>query len=101
AASVTLGLPLDHGDDAGLGFDLGAAEDLGAAADLASSTADLAVGPVVCPANVLLCDGFEGGSVSATLWNDGTTQTNASVTVDSTHVHRGQHALHVHTNVVA
>jgi hypothetical protein len=96
AAAVTLGLPANSGDDAGV------APDLGVAADLATpATADLAVGPVVCPTNVLLCDGFEGSSVSTALWNDGVTQTNGSVTVDTTHVHRGQHALHVHTNVVA
>ncbi len=58
-------------------------------------------GPVVCPSDVLLCDGFEGGSVSTTSWDDGATQTNGSVTVDQTHVHRGQYALHVHTNAVA
>ena len=101
-ASVTLGLAANNGDDGGVAPDLGAPADLGAAADLATTPgADLAGGPVVCPANVLLCDGFEGGSVSAALWDDGATQTNASVTVDNTHVHRGQHALHVHTNVVA
>lgn len=49
---------------------------------------------------MLSCDRFEGSSVSATRWNDGTTQTNATVTVDRTHVHRGQHALHVHANAV-
>jgi hypothetical protein len=96
AESVTLSLAANNGDDAGV------APDLGAAADLAAPPSpDLAVGPVVCPTNVLLCDGFEGASVSTTLWDDGVTQTNATVTLDTTHVHRGQHALHVHTNVVA
>jgi hypothetical protein len=102
AQSVTLTLA----DTSGGGGDDGGIvgpPDLGTDVDLAMASlpGDLAVGPVVCPTNVLLCDGFEGGSVSTTLWNDGVTQTNASVTVDQTHVHRGQYALHVHTNVVA
>ncbi|MCU1278268.1 MAG: secreted hydrolase, partial [bacterium] len=50
---------------------------------------------------VLLCDGFESVNVSASLWDNGVTQTNASFTVDQTHAHRGQYALHVHTSVVA
>ena len=96
AQSVTLGLAASNGDDAGI------APDLGAVADLATPPSpDLAVGPVVCPTNVLLCDGFEGGSISTALWDDGVTQTSSTVTIDTTHVHRGQHALHVHTNIVA
>jgi hypothetical protein len=88
------------------GADGGVDSDLGAVADLAvPPNADLAVAPdlgtVVCPSGVLLCDGFESGTVSGILWDYGVTQSNASVTVDQTHVHRGQYALHVHTNIVA
>ncbi len=99
AQSMTLQL-------AGKGGDGGVAPDQGGGADLATPPpGDLGVaadlGAVNCPGGVLLCDGFESGSVGATLWDDGVTRSNANVTVDQTHVHRGQYALHLHTNVVA
>ncbi|HEX9101666.1 MAG TPA: hypothetical protein VF997_05660, partial [Polyangia bacterium] len=49
---------------------------------------------------VLLCEDFESGAISATRWEGGTTQKNATATIDNTRAHRGQYSLHLHTNIV-
>jgi len=42
-----------------------------------------------------LCDGFESGSIDATLWGTPAPTPGASVMVDNGHVHSGNFALHV------
>jgi hypothetical protein len=91
------------GDLAGLdlaGVDL-ASHDL-AAADLAGvdlASTDLAMVP--CPSGVLLCDGFESGTIDPLIWDQGTTTTLGTVAPDMTRAHRGQWSLHLHLNAVA
>jgi hypothetical protein len=72
-----------------------AAGDLGAG-DLAET--DLA--QIVCPTGVLLCDGFESGTIDPVIWDQSTTTTVGTVTPDNTRAHRGAWSLHLHTSAI-
>ncbi|HZS39852.1 MAG TPA: hypothetical protein VFF06_23625 [Polyangia bacterium] len=95
-------LPMADGgaDSAGAdlgGGDLAAGADLLAPVDLAG--ADLA--PIPCPANVLLCEGFETGTVDALRWDSINPASNGTIALDNTRAHRGQWSLHAHLNPIA
>ena len=96
------------GDDAGTG----AGDDAGGSGDDAGATGDGGGkhgdgggggigtgGASKCAGSALrLCDGFEGAAIDTAIWSN-TLTTNATVTLDATHVARGSKALHVHTGV--
>jgi hypothetical protein len=53
-----------------------------------------------CPsATALLCEGFETGKVDASTWTSNTQE--ATLTVDTMHVHSGTYALHIHASADA
>jgi hypothetical protein len=69
------------------------------AANDSSAPVDAGTSASLCATSTFrLCDGFEGASIDTSLWSM-KLETNATVTIDSTHVARGASALHVHTGL--
>jgi hypothetical protein len=56
--------------------------------------------PTDCPGGFLLCDGFESGTISTTLWDHTHDDANQTLTVDTANPHNGSYALHVHVNAL-
>jgi hypothetical protein len=95
--AADLAVPLD-----GATSDLAARD---ASSDLAGG--DLASSASRCPGGLLLCEGFENGFDTTTLWNPITTfrpldggGNLPTFTVDNVHTYRGTHALHIHVDPI-
>ena len=87
--------------------DMAGADLSGVPVDMTPVPPDMVIAASNCPnasqAGVLFCNGFESASASLAntyqnLLLEPATATNATVSVDSTHVYRGNSALHIHAD---
>jgi hypothetical protein len=54
-----------------------------------------------CPPDVLLCDGFETGTIDSFRWDVSAAPSGGAISLDNTRAHRGTWSLHAHLDPVA